>query len=594
MPGIIGIISPSPAEEFSQSATAMVGCMSRESFYLSGTYFAPELGAYAGFVGFQESRDGIFSNQSDTLCLVFAGECFFGTQIASGETLIQMYEREGEKMFENLNGLFCGLLIDKERKKTIVFNDRYGMRRVYFHETRGRFYFASEAKALLRVLPELRAFDSEAVADYLALGCPLDWKTLFRGIEILPGGSVWTFERGHCHKRKYFSPETWESRPELPAAEYERLLPETFKRILPRYFESNSKTGIALTGGLDTRMIMACRPQNNGHTICFTFSGNNGRTLDDRIAARVATASNLQHSLLRLDNDFFSNFPQYADKTVFATDGCAGICNAHELYFNRKARDLAPVRLTGNYGSEILRGISTFKPVPLSPQLLKASWRPVIKTRASRLSAHKTKPMTFAAFKEVPWNLYGNLSAGWSQIQFRTPYLDNELVALAFQAPEPVWRSSLPSFHVVSANNARLSAIPTDRGFADGNSGPGFLARRLFAEVTFKLDYYNNEGFPNLLAPLEPLLITAGSRLGLLGLHKFLHYRSWFQNEFASYVRDIIDTARRRLDEFFDPKFLESLANEHIDKKRNYSLEINTVLTLEAIDRLLIRGLPRD
>lgn len=593
MPGILGIISPSPSEESSRLVNTMTGAMMHEGFYKSETCSAPEMGACAGFVGFNDSPDGIYSHPNRAIVLVFSGECFIGTELANGETLSRMYEQEGERMLEKLNGLFCGLLIDKERKKVVLFNDRYGIRRIYFHESRGNFYFASEAKALLRILPELREFDPEGVADFLTFGSTLDWRTLFRGIEIVPGGSVWTFEAGRCRKEKYFTPEMWESRAELGSDEYERLLPETFRRILPQYFNSHSKTGIALTGGLDSRMIMACRPQNNGHTTCYTFSGNNGQTRDDRIAARVAAASNVGHSLLRLEQDFFSRFPEHVDKTVFCTDGCAGAFEAHEIYFNRKARELAPIRLTGNYGSEILRGISMFKPLSLAPQLFKPNWRPIIQLRSGRLSADKARPMTFAAFKEIPWNRYGLLSAGWSQLQFRTPYLDNDLVALAFQAPEPARKSSIPSFRVVSANNAALSAIPTDRGYANGNSGLGFLSRRLFAEVSFKLDYYYSEGFPGPLAPFEPILKSAGSRLGFLGLHKFLHYSSWFQNEFAAYVCDTVAAAKFRLDDFFDPDFAEIMAAEHIEKRRNHSLEINAMLTLEAVERLLFRELPR-
>lgn len=594
MPGIIGILNQAPAAQSSHMVNAMVSVMSYEDFYKSGTHLAPESGIATGFVGFKESNDGIFSDASGSIVLVYSGECFVAGGVATGDKLIQMYQQEGQQMLEQLNGLFCGLLIDKRRKKALLFNDRYGMRRVYYYESEGVFYFASEAKALLRVLPELRQFNPEGVADYLTFGCTLEWKTLFREIQILPGGSAWSFEAGHCTKGKYFSPETWASQPELTADEYKTALPETFKKILPKYFESHSKTGIALTGGMDTRMIMACRPQNNGYTTSYTFSGNNGQTLDDRIAARVAAAANLEHTLVRLDADFFSKFPDYADKTVFSTDGCAGICNAHEIYFNRKARDFAPVRLTGNYGSEIMRGISWFNPLSLSPHLFTPAWRPIVQSRGMRLGAHRTQPMTFAAFKEVPWNLYGNLSAGWSQLQFRTPYLDNELVALAFQAPEALRKSPSLPLRIVSTNNALLSRIPTDRGYANGNSGPAFLARRIFAEVTFKLDYYNNEGFPNALAPLEPVLKTAASRLGLLGLHKFLHYRSWFQKEFAPYVRDMVAASRLRLDEFFDPDFLETMTEEHIARKKNHSLEISTVLTLEAVERVLFRELPRN
>ena len=593
MPGIIGIISQSRVKQFSESVNAMVESMASEDFYKTASYFIPESGVYAGFVGFNDSSDGVFSNQNGNIVLVFSGECFIGSELATGEKLIQMYEQEGKQFVEKMNGLFCGLLIDRERQKIFLFNDRYGIRRIYFHEKGGDFYFASEAKALLRILPELREFSAEGVADFLTFGCTLDWKTLFKGIEILPGGSLWSFEQGNCHKDKYFSTQTWESQPELAPDEYENRFQETFKRIVPRYFESSSKIGIALTGGLDTRMIMACRPDTNGHTTCYTFSGNDGQTLDDRIAKRVADAVGLEHQLLRLEKDFFSNFATHADKAVFATDGCAGILNAHEPYFNRHARQLAPIRLTGNYGSEILRAISTFKPVPFAPELLNPDWRSKIDSRTQHLATRKNQPMTFAAFQEVPWNLFGNLAAGRSQLQFRTPYLDNELVSLAFQAPDQIRKSSMPSIRLIRANDPKLNEIPTDRGFAGQNSGLKFLWRRIFAETTFKLDYYNSEGLPSFCAPFEPVFKTATSGFGIFGLHKFLRYRSWFRNEFADYVRGILSGLQTKMNDFWNPNFINRMASEHIEGRKNYSREINMVLTLEAVERTLFRNLPR-
>jgi asparagine synthase (glutamine-hydrolysing) len=590
MPGIAGIIASAPTSESPAAVNAMLATMKHENFYRMETHFVPEMKIYGGFTGFDDSTDGIFSTATGSTSLIFSGECFVCSKIATGETLIRLYEDEGQKFVEKLNGLFCGLLIDKPRRKILLFNDRYGIKRIYFHERDGHFYFASEAKALLRIFPDLRQFDTESLADFLSFGCTLDWKTLFRGIEILPGASFWSFENGHWRKETYFSPEIWESQPQLAADEFENRFQETFKRILPRYFEPLSKVGVALTGGLDTRMIMACRPQNGASTACYTFSGNNGLTLDDKIAARVAAASNLGHNLLRLDGDFFSNFPAHLDKTVFVTDGCAGLSNAHEMYLNRKARQLAPIRLTGSFGSEILRSFSTFKPAPLSPHLFNHDWRAKINSRLGKIRPYKSPPMTFAAFKEIPWNQFGNLEAGRSQLQFRTPYLDNELVALAFQAPEQIRKSSLPAFHLVRANNPALSEIPTDRGFAGDNSGLKFLSRRAFAEITFKLDYYTIAGLPRPASALNSIFKTIVGKLKIAGMHKFVRYSSWFRAELAPYVREVLSSPRVRGHGIWNPDFLDHLAAAHMAGHHDYSAEIHTVMTLEAIERRLLHG----
>jgi asparagine synthase (glutamine-hydrolysing) len=583
----------------------MAGSMKHEEFYDLGTYSVPEMGIYGGWVAHKDSfADGQpFFNEQENTAILFSGECTVDPSTrhylrqkghkltdGAGSWLIHLYEEEGDQFFEKLNGVFSGLLIDKKRNRAFLFNDRYGLGRIYFCETKDATYFASEAKALLRILPELRAFDEEGVAQFLNYGCTLEWRTLFRGIRLLPGGSVWSFENEKCHKQKYFSPETWESQPTLSPDLFESRFQETFERILPRYFEAESRIGISLTGGLDTRMIMACRPDTGERPVCYTFSGEKGLTLDDRLAARVAKSCRLEHKLLRIGSDFLSDFASHADRTVYITDGCFGITGAHEVYLNKLARQLAPIRLTGVFGGEIFRGVSTLKPIGLSSQIVNPEFRSNVGWPHRAVANGKTHPVSFAAFKEIPCNMFGSLAACRSQVTFRTPYLDNDLVALAYRSPARLRKSPLSALRLVKANSAVLSEIPTDRGFAGDNSGLKFLLRRLFAEATFKIDYYNSEGLPFGLSLLDSAFRRLSSGLGLRGLHKYLPYRHWFRRELASYVTDRLTVAQARQMPFWNSHFLADIAKEHLRGRKNYVREINAVLTLEAVERLLIRN----
>ena len=595
MPGIVGIISRRPAADCAPILESMLDSMQHEEFYTSGSHIDPELGVYTGWTAHPQSfaAQQVFSNEAGDITLVWAGESFIDVETRNllkrkghridHNWLVHLYEEKGEKFVEGLNGLFSGLLIDKRLERVLLFNDRYGLERIYCHQTDGEIYFASEAKALLRVLPETRGFDSNGVAQFLSYGCTLEGTTLFRGIERLAGGSLWSFAGGRSRKDRYFSPAAWESEAVLSAEDFETEFQETFKRVLPRYFESPTPTGISLTGGLDTRMIMACLPQTAEPPICYTFSGPNGKTMDDRLADRVATVCGLKHRILRLESDFFRDFASQVDGTVWATDGCSGPTGAHEIYLNRLARQLAPVRLTGNYGSEILRGISTFKPLKLSRELVQSDGDNYLESG----DAHLT---TFAAFREIPWNLFGSLAAGRSQLIFRTPYLDNELVQLTYKMPQSLRRSPLPAWHLITTNNSTLGRIPTDRG----QSGTGLpaiaAARRLISEAAFKLDYLNNEGWPNWLSPIESPFARVTSSLRLVGWNKYLHYRRWFRRELATYLRDAVADIRARQMPFWKSRFLEQMADDHIRGRKNYVLEINAVLLLGAIDRLFFKG----
>ena len=200
-------------------------------------------------------------------------------------------------------------------------------------------------------------------------------------------------------------------RSELTPEDYESTFIATFARILPRYLKSSAGIGFSLTGGHDTRMIAAYLSDNDCSAVAYTFCGNTGRTIDAKIAASVAAAIGLEHHLLRIDDTFFLDFELNADRTVYITDGTLGICGTHEIYLNSKARNYAPVRLTGNFGSEILRGVTTFKPGGLSTELFSFEFNKQLENFKARFNQGSVHPVSFAAFKEIPWSLFGTVSA---------------------------------------------------------------------------------------------------------------------------------------------------------------------------------------
>jgi asparagine synthase (glutamine-hydrolysing) len=583
--------------------------MEHVSFYDSGMYSVPEMGIYAGWVAHANSFGAAqpFFNERRDVLLLFSGECFVDPETriglrkkghelghAAGSWLVHLYEEEGDQFFEKLNGLFSGLLIDKRQGKAFLFNDRYGLERIYFCETREAAYFASEAKALLRVLPETRVFDEEGVAQFLTFGCTLEERTLFRGVHLLSGGSVWSFENEKCHKRKYFSPEMWELQPTLTAEAFQSRFQETFKRILPRYLESDSKIGISLTAGVDSRMIMACLPQIEEKPICYTFTGEKRDTLDARLAARVADACGLEHQILRIGRDFFSDFASHVDRTVYVTDGYLGSLGAHEIYLNNRARALSPVRLTGVFGGEILRAVCMFKPLHLAHRLVNVELAETITSCTGRWSHDGEHPVTFAAFREIPDKRFATPAASRSQTSFRTPYLDNEIVALAYQAPETVRTSSDFTLSLIKENNPSLSKIPTDMGGMGAANRLAAASRLIFSTGVCKLDYLRQQGLPHGLSRLNPLFTQLSSAFGIAGLHKYLAYRIWFQRELAAYVDGVLKDAQVRRSSLWNSRFLERMASDHATGHKNYVREIDAVLTLDAVERLLFRDLPRE
>ena len=597
MPGIVGVISREASSDCQALLERMIARLGHESSYVAGSVSFPELGFCAGWTAHPGSFGARHSGYDERsgIALAFSGECFEDGHVnatARRSWIIREYERVGDACFQKLNGLFSGLLIDRRRHRAFLFSDRYGVERIYYYQTNDKTYFASEAKAILEARPELRAFDGDGVAQYLAFGCTMGERTLFQGVSLLPGATCWEFgPHGMQKKGRYFDPGQWETQETLGEEQFDRQFSETFQRIIPRYTEDKECVGVALTGGLDTRMIMACLPRTATRHPCYTFIGETGLTLDARLAAKIAAARGLEHQALRVEPDFLRDFETHLDRTVYVTDGYAGATSSHEIYFNAQARTISPVRLTGNFGSEIFRSVSTFKSLGLEPRLLSEACRDAVASEVQQASGSSVHPVTFSAFREIPWSLFGLLAAGRSQLTFRTPYLDNDLVALAYRAPASRRLSPLLAMRLIREANPQLACIPTDRGELLNSSALARAFRRAYGELTFKLDYFHKEGLPTFLSRLDPLLNSLAP-LGVLGLHKFLPYRRWFRKELAPLVMERLSSRRIREAPWWTRNAPGRLARKHKSGQGNYVRELNAVLTLEAIDRLFFKEVP--
>src|SRR5438034_3978269 len=511
MPGIVGLLTRLPRERAEPELLRMVEALRHESFYETGTWVDESLGVYVGWAGRKNSfSEGMpLWNEGQDVGLVFSGEEFpepgtarrlkqrgHDLDTEGPSYLVHLYE-EDSSFPAGLNGRFHGLLTDRSRGTTTLFNDRYGMHRIYYHESKDAFYFAAEAKAILAVRPELRRIDPQGLGEFVSCGCVLEDRTLFERVQVLPGASAWIFRNGAIEwKGTYFKPRDWEDQSLLEPEAYYHELRDIFSRNLPRYFEGRERIGMSLTGGLDTRMIMTWHKAPPGSLPCYTFGGMFRDCRDVLVARQVARACEQSHEGITVDEEFLSLFPHYAERTVYLTDGCADVSRSPDLYVNEKAREIAPVRMTGNYGGEVLRRVRAFKPVEPVPGLFRPEFlsyvRQAVETYAGLLRGH---PLSFAVFKQAPWHHYGLLSLEQSQLSLRSPYLDNDFVRTVFRAPESALASNDMCLRLIADGDPRLRNIRTDRGIA----GPERLSTsvwRQWLEFQFKAEYAYDYGMP--------------------------------------------------------------------------------------------------
>jgi asparagine synthase (glutamine-hydrolysing) len=600
LPGIVGLVTKRPAADAERELRVMLQSLCHESFYASGTWIDVANGIYVGWVARQGSfADGMpLRNESGEVTLVFSGEEFpepgaasalkaRGHEVAPGGAsyLVHRYEEESD-FPKGLNGRFHGLVADRRRGKAMLFNDRYGLQRLYYHEAPDTFYFAAEAKAILKVRPELRNMDQRGLGEFIVCGCVLENRSLFSGIHVLPPGSAWLFSGGVLEKKSaYFEPKEWERLEPLKPEAYYAHLRDVFVRNLPRYFNGRERVGVSLTGGLDTRIIMAWRKAQPNSLPCYTFGSMYRDNQDVILARRVAEICGQKHEVITTGQEFLSRFAHYAERTIYLTDACVDLGRSPDLYVNEKARDIAPVRMVGTYGSEMLLHAVMFKAVDPAAGLFQEELIPQIQRAKETYDASRRgHPVTFIAFRQSPWHHFGVLGLEQTQVAVRTPYLDNELVRSIYQSPGPIAINEEGRLRLIREGNPELAALRTDRGIGGLNSA---FTRGLL-EFSFKAEYASDYGMPQWVAQVDHMFAPLHLERIWLGRHKVFHFRPWYRDQLASYVREMLLDQRSLTRPYINAKAVQKIVQGHLKGNHNYTTEIHRLLTLELTHRLFI------
>lgn len=582
----------------------MVEAIRHESFYQAGTWIDESLGVYVGWAARRNSfSDGMpLLNEQRDVCLVFSGEEYpepgttrrlkergHSLDAEGSSYLVHLYE-EDATFPAGLNGMFHGLVTDRTRGTAMLFNDRYGMHRIHYHESKEAFYFAAEAKAILAVRPELRTADPRGLGEFVACGCVLGNRTIFKGIHVLPPASAWVFrDRSIERKSTYFQPPEWEEQAPLEPESFYQELRDVFSRNLSRYFNGHQRVGMSLTGGLDTRVIMALHKPAPGSLACYTFGGMFRDCQDVRVARRVASVCQQPHAVLTVGDEFLSRFPHYAERSVHLTEGGVDVSRCSDLYVSERAREIAPVKVVGTYGSEIIRSIVMFRPMAPPPGLYRPEFLSYVdQAGGTYAELRREHPVTFAAFRQSPWYHHGILALEQSQLTVRSPYLDNDFVQTVFRAPKVQGADADIRLRLVRDGNPDLGRFGTDRGVGGNGGRLSAAVSRALLDFTFKAEYAYDYGMPQWVARIDHLFSPFHFERLFLGRHKLLHFRVWYRDSLSEYVRQMLLDPLTLARSYIERKGLETIVRGHLRGDRNHTTEIHKLLTLELLHRLFL------
>jgi asparagine synthase (glutamine-hydrolysing) len=353
--------------------------------------------------------------------------CVFRTY-SDTEVLINVVARWGEAGLRKLRGMYAVALWDCVERELWLFRDPYGIKPLYYAESAGMLWFASQARALARCAPINTNRDAAALAGFYLWGHVPEPFTWWVGIRMLPAGHVLRVRAGaECRTNAFAKIEhTYVNRPARPPLFTEELN-GLLRESVSYHLVSDVPIGIFLSAGIDSNIVGALagelRPNMQAVTLAFhEFAGTEND--EAPLAAAAARTFGCQHSICRVGR---SEFETLVDDFFDCMDQPT-IDGLNTYLVSYAAAKLGlKVALSGLGGDELFGGYPSFRDIP---RLVR--WAPP--RNLQPLARAIQRALRAAALPGMPPKLPGvfthSASLATCYLLRRSLYLEDELDAL--------------------------------------------------------------------------------------------------------------------------------------------------------------------
>ncbi len=315
-------------------------------------------------------------NEDETVWITFNGEIFNYVELrpvlealghkfrthSDTEVIVHAYEQWGRDCVQKFNGQFSFAIYDRNQHTLFLARDRMGKRPLFYTMHAGRFYFASEIKALFADPTMPRSLDTAGLDQVFTWWTCAPPRTVFAGVRELEAGSYleigsgdftpnryWAMEYpDHCDNSR--SADSW-------AEELHALLVDSIRLRL----RADVPVGAYLSGGLDSSAIAALVKEFTPNrlesfSIAFGDTAFDESNYQKQMAAQLGTN---HHSVQCSYADIAEVFPDviwHTERPILRT------APAPMYLLSRLVNDTGfKVVLTGEGSDEIFGGYDIFK-----------------------------------------------------------------------------------------------------------------------------------------------------------------------------------------------------------------------------------------
>lgn len=607
MPGICCIATPA-SSTIAPLLVGMLRTMQHHPGYVTVSASDPR-GVGLGRVALPRPASGAQPVWSEdrAWAVLMDGELFerphtSGSPTSDAEVLLAGYLQEGQAFFRRLNGRFSAVLWDARQQQVILVSDRLGLRPLYYVAQSDRLLAASELKALVVDPTTSRRINGTALCQFLAFGQYCGDETYLEAVRVLPAAAWLVYdlrEKRVTLERYWRPPGTLDTR--LSEAEALERLDRTFKQAVDRQAAGAQRLGLSLSGGLDSRTILAVLDREKTPVITMTL-GVRG-CADQRSAQQMAALAGSDHHCEVLDERFLADFETHLRHMVRLTDG-QFVSECIVMPTLARYRELGIDVLLRGHGGELMHMAKAYNfsidrgALALSSQADLEAWltrrlhlhiladldRPLLVPSLCRSMDEVAHERVHQMVEETAhvepllqrvWHLFLSqrlrrettlsLAKFGSVAEVRNPYLDHELVELLLTLP-PQWK-----LHERMQAHILQRRMPAFLKVMNVNTGTHVGASRLAQHVaTFRA---------RVLAKLHVPGYGHYERMG-----------TWLRQQLRPVVEGILLSPRCLERGIFLPDTVRAVVREHVENGRNRTFLLLALMIFELGQRQVIDG----
>lgn len=555
------------------------------------------------------------SNEDDSIWVIFNGEIYnfetlrrrlegsghrFRTH-SDTEVIVHLYEDEGVKCFEHLNGMFAIAIWDSRQRRLVLGRDRLGKKPLVYRREPGRLLFASELKSLLEVPGTPRDVDPQAIDEYLTYQYVPHPRTIFRGYSKLPPGHFAVWEDGTWTEQPYWQPD-FNAERALTEQDAVAELRELLTSAVQMRMRSDVPLGAFLSGGVDSSLVVALMQQQSSQPIQTFTIGFPVKEYDEtHFARRVAGHLGTEHHELQVTPDAAAVLPQlvwnydepFADSSAIPT-----------WYLSQMTREHVTVSLSGDGGDELFAGYTRYQAFWASSlldqnRLLRSIFGSRLWQQLPGGSRQKSLTRRIKRFSEnlhtPPQRRYLDWLVIFNEARRASLYNDAFLAQLPNADPfdflAAAWKRSDRRDRLTSASLTDLvTYLPCDLMTKVDIASMAhslevrapFLDVRVVefaASLPISLKFRWGRGKYLLRRAFGDLLPREIWTRRKMGFGVPLDY--WFRNELRELVRDTLLATDARCLQFFRREALEQLLREHLERRFDHASRLWALTFLE-------------